>query len=152
MISNSFTLYPYNFRSFSSSLPTFAVTETPSNYYLAILLHSQSIRITSGVFPPRSLCSLWRRLLQLCGLLGKSWIAGVWHFIPGMIPGVKCQSAFNLRVTAVRVQFESRRFADTHRLTKIYMVLRGLYGLWPGIWLRRLRCWVGRTSIDLLLS
>ena len=25
------------------------------------------VRITSGVFPPRSLCSLRRRLLQLCG-------------------------------------------------------------------------------------
>ena len=39
------------------------------NLHLAILLHSQSIRITSGVFPPRSLRSLWRRLLQLCGLV-----------------------------------------------------------------------------------
>ena len=67
-----------------------------------------------------------------------------------MIPGVDCQSAFNLCVTAVRVQFELRRFADTHRLARIYMVLRGLYGLWPEIWVERLRCWVGRTSTGLI--
>ena len=41
-----------------------------------------------------------------------------------MIPGIDCQSVFNLSFTAVRVQFELRRFADTHRLPRIYMVLR----------------------------
>ena len=64
-----------------------------------------------------------------------------------MIPGVDCQRTLNLRVTAVRVQFELRRFAGTHRLARIYMVLRGLYGLWPGIWVERLRCWVPEIAV-----
>ena len=66
-----------------------------------------------------------------------------------MIPRVDCQSAFNLRVTALRVQFVSRRFADIPRLARINMVLRSLYGLWPDSWLRWLRVWVGRTSMGL---
>ena len=47
----------------------FAVAETPLNHIWQSSCIHRVVRITSGVFPPRSLRSLWRRLLHLCGLL-----------------------------------------------------------------------------------
>ena len=45
------------------------MAETPSVYIRQFYCIHRVFRITSGVFPPRSLRSLWRRLLHLCGLL-----------------------------------------------------------------------------------
>ena len=48
---------------FSSSLTLFAVAEVPA-FKVLLIISSPINRSLSGTFPPRSLCSLWRRFLR----------------------------------------------------------------------------------------